>query len=740
VKGYHRHPDLPRSGFIDGRLGVLQPTFARSYLVIAYRYLNAIGMDEREKEQARDYYKDRATGDWDRTGTDWTARWRSARSRYLPPPPAIHLITSGTLSYDPETHSFALNCAEDAFRVALETLNSRRRTFGASSAAFRSWLDAQDKVFANCEGGAPVTPPSAAPNLPALIRADRDYQIAAAHFYAGEDAMAIAEFRRVAQSDSSPWRMLSRYLIARTMLRSSEDGKVTPEFDQETRAILADARLRPIHGMTWNLRTIAGIRDQDQNYFLSLSRLLSSRGQGDGLREELWNYTTLYDKIIGDADPNAVFGPTPRPAADPAKFRGSDLSDWIHSFQSRDPQALTHSVERWKRTHSSAWLLSALEHAGAGEAKNERLLSAAASLPPDSPAYLTAQYHIQRLTEELGGKTAARDAIQRLLAGSAMQDLPSSINLFRGLAMLAAPDLGEFLQLAVRRPVMVTFDTNIGEEPNYFVDPQYSKEAAGEPRLDRDSIRLLNHDTPYGLLKEAALGSSVPADLRAEAAMTAFTRGLMLDEDISNVAARLAMVEPDLAGLVQAYLEETTPSVRRFAAAFLLLRRPEARPYFGSGISRQTAPGKLDPYRDNWWCPVDIPIALDSRAHQDLGATPGVLQDSTKSIVPDFLTGATATEARHEFAELSSLHAAADFLGSIVFPYAVAHPDDPRIPEALHNLVRAEHYGCNDVNTWKVARKAFQMLHLRYPKSEWTKRTPSWVMNASDFPRDGAGR
>jgi hypothetical protein len=50
VFSYARHPDLPRTEFIDGRLGVLQPTFARSYLVIAYRYLNGIGMNPRERE------------------------------------------------------------------------------------------------------------------------------------------------------------------------------------------------------------------------------------------------------------------------------------------------------------------------------------------------------------------------------------------------------------------------------------------------------------------------------------------------------------------------------------------------------------------------------------------------------------------------------------------------------------------------------------------------------------------
>src|SRR5262245_3290691 len=34
VFSFQRHPDLPRSSFINGELGVLRPTYARSYLVL----------------------------------------------------------------------------------------------------------------------------------------------------------------------------------------------------------------------------------------------------------------------------------------------------------------------------------------------------------------------------------------------------------------------------------------------------------------------------------------------------------------------------------------------------------------------------------------------------------------------------------------------------------------------------------------------------------------------------------
>ncbi len=305
VFSYHRHPDLPRTEFVDGRLGVLQPTFARSYLVIAYRYLNGIGLDPQEREQARDYYKDRATGQWDKIGTDWATEWDNLRSRIKSPPaPPTRMITGGTLKYDPETHAFALNCADDAFRIATQTLDARRRQFGAASAAFRSWLEAQDKVFRNCVGGDPAIPSQPATDLPPLIRADRDYQIAAAHFYAGDNEAALEGFRRISQDTSSPWSTIARYLIARTLLRMTSDGKASPELESETKSILANASLASIHGMTWNLAQRAHIRERDQNYLRELGRLVSSKGQGNGLREELWNFTDLYDKVIDGGDPN----------------------------------------------------------------------------------------------------------------------------------------------------------------------------------------------------------------------------------------------------------------------------------------------------------------------------------------------------------------------------------------------------------------------------------------------------
>jgi TolA-binding protein len=704
VFSYVRHPDLPRTEFIDGRLGVLQPTFARSYLVIAYRYLNGVGLNPREREQARDYYKDRGTQSWDKTGADWAALWYAAH-------PQPNLITGGQLGYDAETNSFFLNCADDAFRTAIHTADERRTTFGATIAAFRSWVEAQETVFRNCSRGQFAQPEEAAADMPPIIRADREYQIAAAYFYAGKYQEALDRFHRIAKDESSPWASISRYLAVRTLLRMPGREEA---LHSEAASILSDPKLNALQGMTWNLAQRAAIHEKDQDYFRGLAHLLSAQGQDDGLRDELYNYTDMYDDVIGNSDPNMIYGPDRNATVDLARFRDADLTDWIYTFQSRSAAEFDHSLSRWKETHSPAWLLAALEHASQDQAKGNGLLDAAAAIDEASPAYLTARFHLLRFT-------GARKSLDELLNGSALKDLPSSTNLFRGLRMLAAPNFADFIGFAARKPVMFALQTNVGEVPDDFRADRKSTQF-----FDADTTVVLNRKTPFRLLNDAALGGQLNSELRHEALLVAFTRGLMLNADLSKIATQLAGAEP--------YLRESGTDGKRFAAAFFLLHHPEARPYFATGISRHSDPGKIDDYRDNWWCPMDIETTMDSRVNdQWSAATPNLLQRSTKSETPEFLSGAAAAEAKSEMDKLGKLSAATDFLGGIVLQFAKSHPDDPRVPEALSEIVRAGRYGCADVDTWKTTRSAFQSLQLKYPKSDWAKRTPTWFKSEQDI-------
>jgi hypothetical protein len=103
---------------------------------------------------------------------------------------------------------------------------------------------------------------------------------------------------------------------------------------------------------------------------------------------------------------------------------------------------------------------------------------------------------------------------------------------------------------------------------------------------------------------------------------------------------------------------------------------------------------------------------------------------STKTTLPrnfpSFMSEPQKTTARKEISMLLQLQSAPNYLGKQVIDWAKTNPADPRAPEALHLVVRSTRYGCGDERTSTISKDAFQLLHKRYPKSEWTKKTPYW--------------
>ena len=67
-----------------------------------------------------------------------------------------------------------------------------------------------------------------------------------------------------------------------------------------------------------------------------------------------------------------------------------------------------------------------------------------------------------------------------------------------------------------------------------------------------------------------------------------------------------------------------------------------------------------------------------------------------------------------------------NYLCTEAIAWARSHPQDPRVPEALHLAVEATHYGPSDESSRPYSKQAFDLLHRRYPDSEWTKKTKYW--------------
>jgi hypothetical protein len=89
--------------------------------------------------------------------------------------------------------------------TAKSTLEARGAKYGMGSPHLKAWLVAQDMVFQNCSEGSGI-PEKLPAGSDALDRDDRDYQIAAAHFYSGQFVVARDEFLTIGKHAESPWR------------------------------------------------------------------------------------------------------------------------------------------------------------------------------------------------------------------------------------------------------------------------------------------------------------------------------------------------------------------------------------------------------------------------------------------------------------------------------------------------------------------------------------------------------
>jgi hypothetical protein len=96
--------------------------------------------------------------------------------------------------------------------------------------------------------------------------------------------------------------------------------------------------------------------------------------------------------------------------------------------------------------------------------------------------------------------------------------------------------------------------------------------------------------------------------------------------------------------------------------------------------------------------------------------------------LPDaVLSRADRAKAVREIERLKTAGDGQTFLAPIIMSWSKAHPEDPRIPEALHRLVRITRYGCRGgSDNGAISKAAFHLLHQRYPASAWARQTPYW--------------
>jgi hypothetical protein len=699
------HPNYPLERFAQGEIGIPQPTYARSYLYVVYRHLSGAGFTESEQKELVALWKERLGYDGGGSSGGSVAEWLEARKQFagLPEIKSIEVYRSREKPNDYDSY---LNCQDDSFDTAVTTLKARVGKYGAQDPAVRSWVEAQDTVFANCAEGRRI-PADLEPTADALLRADRTYQIAAANFYSTNFDEALKGFEAIRADSKSPWSTIAPYLIARTLLRKASLGPdesrtaTLTQAESQFKKVLADKRLTTLHATTERLLNLVRLRLRPAERRAELAQVLLNKKPNEHLKQDLWDYTILLDGVVDSTE------------SQKPKVPGSetdDLTNWLLTFQAEGPEALENSLARWESTKSPLWLMSAISKAEPNHPKSAELITQGLAVNAKSAAFLGTRFHVVRLLAGAGKVAQARTILDEVLTSSRAGMDQSTLNLFIGQKMKLATNLTEFLKNAPRKPAALSWNDDGREIPADEAEiAEEAKTLRGRLLLDMDAANALNVRFPVVVLKEAAQSKVLPEALQRDLVQSTWLRAVMLgdfktaDELVPTLRAQV----PALTALLNEYSSATQPDAKLFSAIYAWLKFPGLEPVVDGGIGRETALNEQDSYRDNWWCAF-------------------ITSEAKNSSAPAFLKPAEVQMAAKESATLSALGPGPNYLCKQTVQWANKNPTDPRAAEALHLAVVSTRYGCTDKETGRWSKAAFDVLHRRYPNSSWAKKTPYW--------------
>lgn len=707
-----------RTRLFEGRLGMVTATSPEALLYLDWRLLHGLAVGP----AAGTALTSPCCGEPASLGPhDGVYGWLEARSGVPATGDSPNYIPTERAGPD---YTSVQNCFRDAFDTAAATLRDRAARHGKGSPAVLAWVKAQDAVFDAC-GSEGAALPAIPADAPPWLKADRAYQEAAFALYNRRNGEAADRFAAIARDKTSPWRSKGLYLQARALQREAL-ARRDAESIARSRAALKTLAAAPQgtygRGEVRKMLRALAYRDRPDALLVELDKELRAPKADSGIAFALRDYLKLSQKS----------------AAKP------EFADWVETLQAFEgAPGLDHARERWAATRDPAWLIAALSLVPPNDAAAPGLAADARAVRRGDPAWLTAQYHLTRLTIAETDAAATRARLDSILGDPALTI--GERNLFAGARSQVATDLGELARFSLRRAFCGGAGEYCAGDDWARSDGQLAPLDGGWVGLGADARAIIDR-LPLGARIAFSHSPALPEPLRLDIALTSFARAVQLQDDSAadEIARDLMALLPQMRADWQSVVSARPGPTKRFAESLAMAKLPGLRtdlvPF---SYTRPT--GTVAEFQGQWadWMigrrnssagGEFPPSDLYQAGYRDyLGVR---LSDLTclglcgRSPFPLHLpafVAATKREANSERAVFRAFDqdqpppAGAASLWDEALAFVRAHPADPRSPEMLYRLIRVARWGANHDH---LGRRAFQLLHARYARSDWAKRSP----------------
>ncbi len=721
---FTKHADYPLNDYAKGKVGNIPTSYGRMSLVLFYRQLHNLPLSTSEQKQYVQALSNRI-GTHTPDGADETVKtmtpalsgqqqWENSRKKVLSGETKV-----ATEKKDDDRYFSFENCLDAAFETASNTLEARIKEHGIDS-IIKEWLSGQDAVFSNCSTNRDL-PVKLVGSEPKWLQKDREYQIASALFYQNKYPEARSEFEKIAQDSDSAWQKTAKFVIARTFIREAgvidvydandekkkERIELYKKASEKLEAIAADSSLSEFHDSAKRLQNYVGFRIKPREQRRELAQKLVQKNENTNFYNDLVDYIWLMDVVENES--REIGMETERKEAE-AKGKevdydyklkrrdirsselGADLTDWLFAYQTAD--SYPYALAKWNELKSLAWFVAAISKAQKDSSNISELLNEANKIKPDSTAFATVSYHQIRLLTEAGKSAEARQKLNEVIKSISKYPL-STQNDFLSQKMLLAENLDDFLKYSQRKAATFVWSDDVNEEGDDLKDDSEFKAWKERAMFDMDSVGVFNEKLPLSVLRQAALSPTLPNHLKKFLVIAVWTRAFILgNQPIQN----------EFTPLMAKFAPEYKVSASDETASLLAFgRNPAIQPYVPFGMGRgETLTNSIDSIRGNWWC----------------------LENRNRQSSPGFLSAAQKNEATSEQKKISTSGESATFLAQKAVDFANKNMTNPSTPEILHLAVRSTRYGCKDLNTLRYSKMAYDILHKKFPRSEWTKKTP----------------
>ncbi len=700
------------------------PTYWRSYLYVAYRSMDGVSLTAEERQEIqRVWFRIPASPE------NQQAAWSDLRSATKVPSPSLDKAARRGVSLDTRNFVQYHPCTPHAYQRAADRLREHLDRFGADSDEVREWVQAQDIAFHHCSmPGDGVFPAEAPPSIHPVIRDDRRYQMAAARFIATHFEEAEALFRNI-EPDPESWAGLwAPYMVGRSILwqartQVSDDEeylRLLRRAQVALEAVLRDDDFAATHNAArFLLIRILSVTDPEAAVRLLGLRLMSPL-RADSRVQDLDQYTSLLDHHTRR---KKSYWTEKRPYADLRDLGSRDgLTDWILAFQSQDAAAYQHSLARWRKTGSTAWLLACLAKADGPTSEATELLAAAAEQPP-GPGWASVEYYRARLLGAVGAGDQARAVVDRLAPEISQRS--SSWNRALALRSQLGRTPEETLRYGVRKPYSYGRITSFGPRVYPFDGDTRKPEHLRRLLLQGDLLMprtadILNSAVPLDRFAELAVEADwAPALLQQDLLIAAWVRAALLNDQPRAVALadHVAAIAPET-NADMAHFRAAAPKNRQFVAIGIILKFPGMSARVYPGLGRHAPLDEIHAHGFNWWW----------------WTKRGAVDPTPPTTGPvDWLSPAERAQAKREWKSIVALGNGAAFLYQAVLDRCTGPSPPPGCAEALYRTaltedwIRYSHgvqYLPYDIER-AVREKASETLRKRFGRTAWARHFKS---------------